>query len=583
MKKRIGDNVLSILLLIFIVIAATAGIKPAYVAVSADTLKTFDDTDITEDLKLLDYSEEKTEEKTQVAGLIEYGFAENAIDCGDYALYIYVYNPTGKEYSTRATANVVNIATEYDQDGEPSQYNNFPLTECAYTTDKSIYKYRIVDEDNVILQNARSQNKDEGQRRYDIASVQLWTAGDSDVTDYYVAKTFYYEGYDEGLSTESAKASTLTVQNDRTVQLTIHPTYFRPDGTNGTENKQDTLASVFFTVPNSLIERYGSLYAVHAEYLKAVTAPALVTNNDAFFESLTALRFQDQSSLTYACVGTDSSYYYEELTHVQFYSNTIYNPSNMEYVYLNNDSNGIGKIDRVDIAFHSGETSPLDYTVTSEELTDYLKNNSENKDVLGRYDSRFFSSVDEEKTEVKINADEKYDLTSILFSGWWLFRTGHTAAEYNIPAIQKVTKVTSEAQIKQDYYVDTSCYEDFKAAYEEKDTTLYVFHFAKDDYFAEQGMLLREGVNYHANMGKVEFRQETVYLDFDILDLTLRDEKSKLTVVGVVADPVDVIPALTPSVKDAPDWLPYALATAGALVVILVIARLLKSNTENKK
>jgi hypothetical protein len=225
----------------------------------------------------------------------------------------------------------------------------------------------------------------------------------------------------------------------------------------------------------------------------------------------------------------------------------------------------------------------LDYTVTTEELTDYLKNNSENKDVLGRYDSRFFSSVDKEKTEVKINADEEYDLTSVLFSGWWLFRTGHTAAEYNIPAIQKVTKVTSAAQIKQDYYVDTSCYDDFKLAYEEKDTTLYVFHFAKDDYFAEQGMLLREGVNYHSNIGDMEFRQETVYLDFDIIDLTLRDEKLNLTVVGVVADPVDVIPALTPSVKDIPDWLPYALAIAGVLTAALAVTRIVKSNTEDKK
>jgi hypothetical protein len=578
--KRIGNFSLYILLIINM---ATAGIQPANVAVSAETVKTFDDTDITEDLKLLDYSEEKAEGKTQVAGLIEYGYAESAIDCGDYALYIYVYNPTGKEFSTRATANVVNIATEYDQDGEPSQYNNFPLTECSYTADKTIYKYRIVDDKNVILQNARSQNNDEGQRRYDIAGVQLWTAGDSDVTDYYVGKTFYYEGYDEGLSAESAKTSTLTVQNDRTVQLTIHPTYFRPDGTNGTENMQDTLASVFFTVPNSLIERYGSLYAVHAEYLKAVINPAIVTNNDAFFKALTDLRFQDQSSLTYACVGTDSSYSYETGTYAQFYSNTVYNPSDMKYVYLNNKANGIGEIDRVDIAFNSGETSPLDYTVTTEELTDYLKNNSENKDVLGRYDSRFFSSVDKEKTEVKINADEEYDLTSVLFSGWWLFRTGHTAAEYNIPAIQKVTKVTSAAQIKQDYYVDTSCYDDFKSAYEEKDTTLYVFHFAKDDYFAEQGMLLREGVNYHSNIGDMEFRQETVYLDFDIIDLTLRDEKLNLTVVGVVADPVDVIPALTPSVKDIPDWLPYALAIAGVLTAALVITRLVKSNTEDKQ
>ena len=49
---------------------------------------------------------------------------------------------------------------------------------------------------------------------------------------------------------------------------------------------QDSLHSVWFSVPNEYMEKYGELYALHATYLNAVLKPMLVTGNREIYSSV---------------------------------------------------------------------------------------------------------------------------------------------------------------------------------------------------------------------------------------------------------------------------------------------------------
>lgn len=51
-------------------------------------------------------------------------------------------------------------------------------------------------------------------------------------------------------------------------------------------NTQDSLHSVYFAVPNEYIKKYGAMTAVHAEWLNAVLAPALVTGNGNVYNAV---------------------------------------------------------------------------------------------------------------------------------------------------------------------------------------------------------------------------------------------------------------------------------------------------------
>lgn len=529
-------------------------------------------------------------EDVQVIALAEFAFAEDPADCENYALYAYVYDPAGHAYSTLASENVVNMAVSYDtHHGEPDGYANLPLVYCSHTDDKTVWKYRVVDEEGQVLANAQAQDAANGKRRYDVAGVQLREVGAAMAQDHKVANTFYYEGYAEGMSGESALSSTLTVNNEKTVELEVHQTFFRPDGINKeNENRQDTLASVFFSIPDDYIEEYGELYAVHAEYLKALLSPVIVTDNQDFIDAMADVQFGDQSGIEYACVGTGLGSMVVEgiFGGVEFHSDVIFDPGENINTVLSifNGQEGLGRLDQINIVFAPSEADRdkeiFDCVITSERLQSYLEENAIYKDVLGRYDSRFFDGVDAEKTPVKLTTDDEFSLTSIAFNEFWLFGGGKET-EYTMPAIQRVEKAESPEQVERDYYIDQGDYEELKAVYDEPESTTYVFHFAQSSDFVETGMLLRRGVQYPANLGDIYFAQQSMYLDFDIIDITMNTGEKK-TVLGVVADPIDVIPDLPTPPEGIPDWLVIAIIITAVLGVGLVITQLVRNQSGGK-
>ncbi len=549
-------------------------VTPTRVSAYTEGANLYDSTPVLEDLGedyILKFPEVPGAEP-KLNSFVEYSYSDNAFTRNaSYGLYLYVYNPSRTKYSTKTGASVVNMATAYNAKGNPSEYNNLPLKVCGYTTgkyDKLFYKFRIMNVEKV-LNNAVAQEGKNGKRRYDIASVQLKDA-DGGVEDYKVAKIFYYSGYGKGCGKGAEIESTLThtYEEGETISLDVHPTTYRPAGNNGkNEYTQDSLHSVWFSVPNRLIEKYGEMYAVHATWLDATLKPALVTGNKNAYNAI----------LQY--LGKDIGEHCEDLNYAYLGAmrwNTIIQSTVLCEMSYNADLNstftpiidfGTGycissnKVNPLYLMFDagSGTNSADNYVVSPTRIEEEALKSAMaygGSLIAGKYSSAIFSSVAEKYTDVNITADEKRYLTEIKVDKNWWEKTYGGAGDIvsekfdSIDAVKKITNkdlVGSPKDVCNSLYISTSDYNDLMADYsvsEKNDESIYLLRYQVSDYIVQEATLFEEtktlGMEDWQEIDtNAYFFQETVNLEFEIIDVTFKKEEV-LTVVPVVMSPIDI-------------------------------------------
>lgn len=91
--------------------------------------------------------------------------------------------------------------------------------------------------------------------------------------------------------------------------------------------------------------------------------------------------------------------------------------------------------------------------------------------------------------------------------------------------------------------------------------TVYLMRFAVRDY--EVDKLTEAGIKSDGKYNKVDignsyYFEKTVFEDFDILELTFRDEENKMSVVPVSASPIDVTGGIPSPGTDNPNEKPKA-------------------------
>ena len=104
---------------------------------------------------------------------------------------------------------------------------------------------------------------------------------------------------------------------------------------------------------------------------------------------------------------------------------------------------------------------------------------------------------------------------------------------------------------------------------DEKERVVF-FRFAVTDYFASEMEVVHGAPN--VTHGEVYAARETVFLDFDVIQLTFNDS-GDLTVIPVVADPIDIINPITPpsQMSGKIDWALVAILAGVALVSLVGI------------
>lgn len=584
----------------------------------------FDDTRIEDDLADIDldyYMATHPGDTPRLVQFVEYCYSNNAFKQQHYGLYLYIYNPSGSSLSMKAGNNTVSIATAYDSAGEPTEYANFSLTYLDKTDgdyNNKFYKFRITDAAPFLTLSTEYAAAHNNERRYDIAGVQLRESGATLAEDFGVGGTWHYTGYAKGCGVNTTE-STLDceITDLETVALDVRQTFYRPEGTNGPGNAQDTLYSVYFAVPNRLLEEYGGLYSVTAEWLYAQLKPMFVVADSGVNDKLRKIAGQIASAancnvgfatdLEYSSPVTSSSNWFTWNANTMFnlnkdvpyneelgYYKTEYGASVWEAGFIFNRL-----LSSLYFSFYAdlgSDKTIEDYSVSAEEILEYMEEYSR-KDtgakILDKYSESLFESYDKAKTVKTITRGDNYSLTDAqIGDSLWdrIWGLKQTETYDGIEAIHEVTAgdFNGIEGTCRNLYINENDYTDFVTFYNASvlsDKTVYLLRFAVDDNYTARYATVFEHADNADTFDELFDGQNNkaylatgmaMYMDFDIIYMTY-EKAGEYYVIAAVADPIDIISDITspPYDPDDPDegwpWWVIMLIIIACVIVLLLL------------
>jgi hypothetical protein len=580
----------------------------AYAVTDESVQATYESTNVLNNLKgatiggkefdLADYPH-NSNGKPQIISFVEFCYSYYAEKQADYGLYVYVYNPQDIAFDMSTERNKIQLTY-----GQKAGYSKYVLEFINYSTEAGyegrFWKFKV--KLNETQQTAILRELDEANRIYKISGIEL--SYKNQVTEYPCGQTYTYKGYALGYGSELAQSDTLSCKVDgfeKYLSLDVRSTYYRPKGSNGSENKQDTLHSVYFSVPNSIIDEYGEMTAVHATWLNAYTAPIFVSGNkDYYNEFMKVVGNGVTGDYAFHTNGQGrywGGFYFVKYSHGYNYSGTENDLTKLKY------------------AFYAENGDADTYTLPAELLIGDRKSNNKGwfetytakfggSKVNNRYSAELFDKVDSEFTDVTITDKDTFKLTSVISSQnlWqkmWGTSTSYTNT-YNISAIQKVTqddidKTLSVPEFCDEFFIAETDYNDFRdyvKAAKNKNETVYLFRYNQSEYFAVElvegkyktglhmetiGDLTRPvyGTYFTDTDTNAYLCQMWVQLDFDIIDLTFTKDGVE-TVIPVIMSPMDIAADGTPPLvteKDRPNILAIIFGIIFFLIVIWLLLK----------
>ncbi len=562
-----------ILYLLFFIIAFTSlfGVKaiPVTRAEEIKQVTNFETGSLLEELNSIDgfdvsdypFSNSK---ELSVFTVIEYCYTQKDEYKDNFGLYIYLYNPQKLQISENG--NRASIAISFNDKGEATRFEYFDLKYINKTTGEYnglFYKFKVVDHESNDGKTIYSR-VDASKRVYDFGGLQLRLG--EQVQSYRFGLTCEFTGYGKGLGPEETAESTLkgNVESRITLSLDVKSTYFRPEYAYK-DNTSMQLNSVYFSIPNSYVEEYGEIDQVDTTWYEYTTAPILVVSSSDIFIS-------QQWNSTTGLLTFPSKY--------AIYGNREVSKVVEPYIYYSFDwaYNNI-------LNYHIGNENSIvypgfyyiflseedDYYVSGETITDWFTSYS-NDYTSGEYietDNWYISAnlfddtVDDGRTrgynEFSIKASDNYSLEYQVDTNhpFWSFLFGpnyETIAPEDNPfsSIQGIQKVSISDLSKSDddlsslYYVDNHDITEFRNyVNEDRNATTYMCHFSVTDYFASEGLIFDSTVSNNPSGISCMLAQETVFLDFNVINVTFKKD-DVYKVVPVVATPVDIVAGLAP-------------------------------------
>ena len=609
------QRILSLFVLCVLCVAMFAGGQMTAPVAYADTAISnvqMDSSNVMDDLQsstvdgepfdLRDYAFDENAE-TNVFAFAEYCYSFYSNLQGNYGLYVYVHNPRGLIFNLISTRNTIQFRAGEQE--HSAKYSLLYLNQCEIPNYEGLFlKFKVYLTGEQKADILASLNSTE--RIYDVTEIELVTADTGEVENYTVSTNYYYSGYAAGYGSDPNAENTLSIKSEQadTLSLVPHATAYRPEGTNGKNDyTQDSLHSVYFAVPNEFIKMYGEMSAVHARWLDAVLKPILVTGNQAAYNAISEYIGKDITAdgidLGYFYLGAHRTYTVAGLSTTGHSYGYSYNNAG---VWMNNVTTHDYYGDTVNplyYIFNSGDStdSADNYTVSSEDLTAELKKSKElfgGELVNDKYSRIIFESVADEWTDKNIERETEYPLTSeIISQTWWekLWGNSHVESSETFDGIQAIYAVDTENdlqgtddEVSQRLYVSAGDVQDLKEfcnAPENADCTVYLFRYQTTDYIAQEATLFEEGGLYGWREVDTNayFFQETVNLDFDIIDVTFSNGEVD-TVIPVAMKPIDVVPAATPPVHTtsdatAPAWWAYVILVVGEVLILWLLQILL--------
>ncbi len=548
--------------------------------------------------------------RPQIISFVEFCYSHHKDKQSNFGLYVYVYNPQDKEIDVASELNTVQFTY-----GEKASYSKYRLDFLNYSTEVGtegrFYKFKVglTDEERQDILKNRGD-----VRVYKVSGIEL--SIHNKVTEYVCAQTYTYKGFAEGYGSELAVGDTLTCTVDgfdKYLSLDVRSTYYRPKGTNGGKYEQDTLHSVYFSIPNEIIAEYGDMTAVHATWLNAKTNPIFVTGNKDVYNAIVpfigktvdggnfSYAKDDDAELRYSLI---ASKYIESAS----WNGAAYGLSYMSYNENEKYTNSEKKIDKLHYAFLAENGDADNYTLPAEVLIGnredgeigYFESYSKQYGgavLQGRYSKELFEEIADTQTDITISKDTTFALTDEVVSQslWQKFVGGGYKVDgtntYTMSAIKKVDSSdfkSSKTDTCKGLYIDESDYDEFKSYYDKAKSnkeTVYLFRYYQSSYTSYETVEYKRGKGDWTLLGtqfgyeyvdtNAYLMQMWVQLGFDIIDLTFTKDGVE-TVIPVVMSPVDLAADGTPPVITNDEPLAWWQILLGIIGLILLVWLLVK-------
>lgn len=623
MKKLFNKTSIRFLVavLVFVTLALLSWeiISTGLIAYAGDNDLKFDYTSIFDDLygskddngnefDLSNYPIDKDGE-LQFFSFVEYGYSYYANYEKNYALYLYLYNPQQLNFQTYLDSNVVRMGVSYatkDDNIVVSEYEDFNIVCVSRTTgdySNLFYKFKVLDPNKKILSMAQAYEKENGCRRYDIAGVYLKT-DKSDVTlDKNIGRTYKCSGYMATYGNDASNPSTFVcnVEKLETLDLKVYQTSYLTGVSSAGAYHHNNVSSVYFAIPQRVLDKYGSLWEIYAQWYECKTAPILVTSNvDFYYKALNNNHYETVDNSE----GGTSLLYDKSVDYLLWYgrhSDSVAGSSNILHYdwaynlrpfsmtsgdmfiqrFANSYSNVLPFVFYSPSYTESGAFNVINKQtvagdVKSSQIRDYIQN-YKSSNYVDWHTSRnlaselFVNTVDSARADkgikvglnkVRTNLGDTFDLKSwnSEYGSWWdkLTQYGWSYPKNevldeqhtNVKPFEEITKdALNSVTLASDLLINENDVDSFKtfcnSSYDNDSAVPYLFRFAVSDYMSRP--ITRNPGRLDVDQDVVDsyIAQETVFFDFNIITMTFKGKEDYYT-LAVMHTPVDVIAGVEP-------------------------------------
>lgn len=563
----------------------------------------------------------------QVIQFVEYCYSYRENMQKDYGLYVYVYNPSG-ETILDSPQNKIQMAVSYDADGRPSDYVKFNLQLCNSSEGNYknlFYKFKVIEKP--VNETTFLDRVNTNARRYDVSGVELVTKSLGTATEYHVGGTYLFTGYAQGYGPDSEAPSTLTcdIEYLESIELSVKHTFYRSSTSSLGAGHQNQLDTVYFSLPKRYLEEYGMLQKIKAEWYEYKTREIVVTSNLDFYTGVIPYvgmymgdlneygMYEHVDYIDYS-LGIDAGkvgdmyvakwgwnlgtgYFHpacQRLCYL-FYTGNLqeYDPyadivsqggvkSNALYEWIKN----------YDRSFDGGRLPIKNGTVSADlfcdDIDDSRKMNNENGVIQKGYSYYDFDA------DVDLQILKSWSDTSPSFWDNWLefglgeaFRGGPDEESVIAPPIQILKEsdlAGTNEEIAKRLLVNVADVNAIKAEYtdavtisgiNDEEKVVVLFRFATSDYYSEAVDIIELDSGFlwsdKHKKGQAYVAQESVFFDFDIIQLTFNKE-GEYTVIPVVSNPIIIVDDVTPPTnipKSEVQW--WRIILALVLLVLLLV------------
>lgn len=583
-------------------------------------------------IKAYPYDESKD---IQVINFVEYCYSYKANLRDNYGLYVYIYNPKGLNLSTSDKLNKIQMAVAYDAEGNPTDYAKFSLEFCSKVESGDyknlFYKFKVID--HSVNGTTFSERVNSNARRYDVSGIEIAKYGSKNATEYGVCGTYVFTGFAEGYGPDANAKSTLScdVEYLETISLTVKHTFYRSQTSSLGKGHQNQLDTVYFSVPKRFIDTYGSLQRIKAEWYEYKTKEILVTSNGNFYNAVIPYigvelqqtpnqygMYDYREDVGYSLgIGAGSA---GDMMVAQWGWNLgtgyLHVPTNaLYYMFLVNNieeydpyadtvtiggvqSNALYEwIKNYNLSYKDGKLPIKDGNISADlfesDIDESRKMNNENGVIQKGYSYYDFDAdVDLQTLKSWSDSDPSFWDNWMNFGLGAAFTGGPEEASKTVAPIQilKASDLNgTDEEIAERLLVNVSDVDDIKAEYNnavtvnganDEEMVVVLFRFATSDYYSEAVDIIQLGEGFlwsdkHTE-GQAYIAQESVFFDFDIIQLTFNKD-GEYTVIPVVSSPIDIVNDITPPVNmpSETDWWKIVLALLLVILLLVVLAPVL--------